>query len=222
MSAVGPLALPRTSKMCVVVAARRHPLHKCAMMQPRGCGSRDVPRNCPVQTRVRADVRRSFGWGRVVVRVVCAMCARAVSERGAKRRSPPLRHPHTVFLPVSTLQAVAESSVGCLHGWRCAVACPLLACACSFGRWQRSRVQAKSEYTHYYEPARKGASASVRPEYVIIPRWFTVHHMRGGTLSEAGGVGPMNAVRRSTAARPLERARVRSSWAIAAPWLRTR
>ena len=26
--------------------------------------------------------------------------------------------------------------------------CPLLACACSFGRWQRSRVQAKSEYTH--------------------------------------------------------------------------
>ena len=82
------------------------------------------------------------------VRVVCAMCARAVSERGAKRRSPPLRHPHTAFLPVSTLQAVAESSVGCLHGWRCAVACPLLACACSFGRWQRSRVQAKSEYTH--------------------------------------------------------------------------
>ena len=59
-------------------------------------------------------------------------------------------------------------------------------------------------------------------EYAIIPRWFTVHHMRGGTLSEAGGVGPMNAVRRSTAARPLERARVRSSWAIAAPWLRTR
>ena len=148
MSAVGPLALPRTSKMCVVVAARRHPLHKCAMMQPRGCGSRDVPRKCPVQTRVRADVRRSFGWGRVVVRVVCAMCARAVSERGAKRRSPPLRHPHTVLLPVSALQAVAESSVGCLHGWRCAVACPLLACACSFGRWQRSRVQAKSEYTH--------------------------------------------------------------------------
>ena len=84
MSAVGPLALPRTSKMCVVVAARRHPLHKCAMMQPRGCGSRDVPRKCPVQTRVRADVRRSFGWGRVVVRVVCAMCAQAVSERGAK------------------------------------------------------------------------------------------------------------------------------------------
>ena len=49
---------------------------------------------------------------------------------------------------VTALQAVAESSVGCLHGWRCAVACPLLACACSFGRWQRSRVQAKSEYTH--------------------------------------------------------------------------
>ena len=77
------------------------------------------------------------------------MCARAVSKRGAKRRSPPLRHPRTVFLPVSALQAVAESSVGCLHGWRYAVACPLLACACSFGRWwQRSRVQAKSEYTH--------------------------------------------------------------------------
>ena len=134
MSAVGPLALPRTSKMCVVVAARRHPLHKCAMMQPRGCGSRDMPRKCPVQTRVRADVRRSFGWGRVVVRVVCAMCARAVSERGAKRRSPPLRHPHTVFLPVSTLQAVAESSVGCLHGWRCVVTARcLLALAASGG-----------------------------------------------------------------------------------------
>ena len=65
-------------------------------------------------------------------------------------------------------------------------------------------------------------SASQGSEYVIIPRWFTVHHMRGGTLSEAGEVGPMNAVRRPTAARPLERARVRSSWAIAAPWLRTR
>ena len=69
------------------------------------------------------------------VRVVCAMCARAVSERGAKRRSPPLRHPpHTVFLPVSTLQAVAESSVGCLHGWRCAVTARcLLALAASGG-----------------------------------------------------------------------------------------
>ena len=134
MSAVGPLALPRTSKMCVVVAARRHPLHKCAMMQPRGCGSRDVPRKCPVQTRVRADVRRSFGWGRVVVRVVCAMCARAVSERGAKRRSPPLRHPHAAFLPASALKAVAESSVGCLHGWRCVVTARcLLALAASGG-----------------------------------------------------------------------------------------
>ena len=134
---MGPLALPRTSKMCVVVAARRHPLQKCAMMQPRGCGSRDVPRKCPVQTRVRADVRRSFGSGRVVVRVVfCAMCARAVSERGAKRHSPPppLRHPHTVFLPVSTLQAAIESSVGCLHGWRCAVTARcLLALAASGG-----------------------------------------------------------------------------------------
>ena len=65
------------------------------------------------------------------------------------------------------------------------------------------------------------ASASQRPEYVIIPRWFTVHHMRGGTLSEAGGVGPMNAVRRSTAARPLERARVPSLSTISAPLLST-
>ena len=51
-------------------------------------------------------------------------------------------------------------------------------------------------------------------------------HRRAGRgrhpLSETGAVGPMNAVRRSTAARPLKRARVRSSWAIAAPWLRTR
>ena len=45
VSAVGPLPLPRTSTMCVVVAARRHPLHKCAMVQSRGCGSRDVPRS---------------------------------------------------------------------------------------------------------------------------------------------------------------------------------
>ena len=143
------LQVPRTSKMCVVVAARRHPLHKCAMMQPRGCGSRDVPRKCPVQTRVRADVRRSFGWGRVVVRVVCAMCARAVSERGAKRRSPPLRHPHTVFLPVSTLQAVAESSVGCLHGWRCVVTarCLLALAASGGGSVVVCRLKANT-YTH--------------------------------------------------------------------------
>ena len=85
---------------------------------------------------------RGLGWS------VPCVCARAVSERGAKRRPLPLRHPHTVLLPVSALQTVAESSVGCLHSWRCAVACPLLACACSFGRWQRSRVQAKSENTY--------------------------------------------------------------------------
>ena len=66
------------------------------------------------------------------------------------------------------------------------------------------------------------ASASECSEYVIIPRWFTVHHMRGGTLSEAGEVRPMNAVRRSTAARPLERARVPSSSTISAPLLSTR
>ena len=79
-----------------------------------------------------------------------------------------------------------------------------------------------SRFFYMKRPNFPPLSASGRPEYVIIPRWFTVHHMRGGTLSEAGGVGPMNAVRRSTAARPLERARARSSWAIAAPWLRTR
>ena len=45
----------------------------------------------------------------------------------------------------------AESSVGYLHGWRCAIACPLLACTCGFGRWQRSRVQAKSEYKHKHD-----------------------------------------------------------------------
>ena len=83
---------------------------------------------------------------------------RTVPERGgAKHRSssPPLRHPHTacrtVLLPVSALQAAAESSVGVLYGWRCAVTARFLLAlavrARSFGRWQRSRVQAKSECT---------------------------------------------------------------------------
>ena len=153
MSAVGPLALRSTShvkdvccscsrgtpasppQMCDDAAARVWIKRHATELSATG-GAFAPPPVGPSDGAV--------SW----VRVVCAMCARAVSERGAKRRSPPLRHPHTVLLPVSTLQAVAESSVGCLHGWRCAVACPLLACACSFGRWQRSRVQAKSEYTH--------------------------------------------------------------------------
>ena len=38
--------------------------------------------------------------------------------------------------------------------------CPLLAYACSFGRWKRSRVQAKSEYTHTYEIQIQQASST--------------------------------------------------------------
>ena len=112
---------------------------------------------------------------------------------------------------VRGLRLIATSRRGardlsCLHGGDCAA---------RKVRASASEVKGGGGYGH-------PLSASPRPEYVIIPRWFTVHHMRGGTLSEAGEVGPMNAVRRPTAARPLERARARSSWAIAAPWLRTR
>ena len=47
--------------------------------------------------------------------------------------------------------------------------CPLLACACTFGRWQRSRVQAKSEYTHTRAAAvnRPPVHARTRPRVVL-------------------------------------------------------
>ena len=89
MSAVGPLALPRTSKMCVVVAARRHPLHKCAMMQPRGCGSRDVPRSYrqpEAHSRrhlsvLRMGPCRGLGWS--------VPCAHGLCQSEAQSAAPP-------------------------------------------------------------------------------------------------------------------------------------
>ena len=73
------------------------------------------------------------------------LCRRA--SRGAKRRSPHFATPNGVS---PCLGAPSRRRVlGRLPSWLAVRGhCPLLACACSFGRWQRSRVQAKSEYTH--------------------------------------------------------------------------
>ena len=43
-------------------------------------------------------------------------------------------------------------------------------------------------------------SASKRSENAIIPRWLTVHHTRGGTLSEGRGTGFHSTLPRNSAA----------------------
>ena len=75
--------------MCVVVAARRHPLHKCAMMQPRGCGSRDVPRTYrqpEAHSRrhlsvLRMGPCRGLGWS--------VSCAHGLCQSEAQSAAPP-------------------------------------------------------------------------------------------------------------------------------------
>ena len=71
-------------------------------------------------------------------------CVRARRKAPPPPTSPP---PHGVS---PCLGAPSRRRVlGRLPSWLAVRGhCPLLACACSFGRWQRSRVKAKSEYTH--------------------------------------------------------------------------
>ena len=69
-----------------------------------GVGSRSMPRKCPVQTRVRAVVRRSFGWGRVVNcgRALPPRCSRDSARRPGcvtAQSSGSLRHPRAAFPP---------------------------------------------------------------------------------------------------------------------------
>ena len=73
-------------------------------------------------------------------------CVRARRKAPLPPTSPP---PHGLLpclgAPSKPPPSPPRSAAFMVHGWG---HCPLLACACSFGRWKRSRVQAKSEYTH--------------------------------------------------------------------------